>query len=276
MAIVDKIFIEMCKDILENGFSSEGLQVRPKWEDGSPAHTIKKFGVVNTYDLQKEFPILTLRPTNFKAAIDEILWIWQKKSNNINELNSKIWDSWADDNGSIGKAYGYQLARKINFPEGNMDQVDWILNTLKFNSQSRRMITNIFNHDDLIDMGLQPCAWSITLNVTGEYLNMILNQRSQDILVANNWNVVQYAILLYMFSQVSGFKVGKLIHIIADAHIYIRHIPIIEELISRQMYDAPKLEVNEFITNFYNFKVEDFKLLDYKKNKQIKNIPVAV
>ncbi|MCK9329221.1 MAG: thymidylate synthase [Candidatus Cloacimonetes bacterium] len=276
MAIVDKIFIEMCKDILENGFSSEGLQVRPKWEDGSPAHTIKKFGVVNTYDLQKEFPILTLRPTNFKAAIDEILWIWQKKSNNINELNSKIWDSWADDNGSIGKAYGYQLARKINFPEGNMDQVDWILNTLKFNSQSRRMITNIFNHDDLIDMGLQPCAWSITLNVTGEYLNMILNQRSQDILVANNWNVVQYAILLYMFSQVSGFKVGKLIHIIADAHIYIRHIPIVEELISRQMYDAPKLEVNEFITNFYNFKVEDFKLLDYKKNKQIKNIPVAV
>ncbi|NLK63375.1 MAG: thymidylate synthase [Fusobacteria bacterium] len=276
MSLADKIFIDMCNEIINNGYSSENEIVRPKWEDGSPAHTIKKFGVVNRYDLSKEFPILTLRPTNLKAAIDEILWIWQKKSNNVNDLNSKIWDSWADKNGSIGKAYGYQLNRKIDFPEGKMDQVDWILYTLKNSPYSRRMVTNIFNHDDLIDMGLQPCAYSMTFNVTGNKLNGILNQRSQDVLVANNWNVTQYAILIHMFAIVSGLDVGELVHVIADAHIYDRHIPIVKELIKRESYEAPKLIINRKINNFYDFKVEDFILENYKTSEQIKNIPVAV
>lgn len=276
MSIADKIFIDMCDDIINNGYSSEGQIVRPKWEDGAYAHTIKKFGVVNRYNLQEEFPIMTLRPTNLKAAIDEILWIWQKKSNNVKDLNSKIWDSWADENGSIGKAYGYQLGRKIKFPEGEMDQVDWIIETLKKSPYSRRMVTNIFNHDDLKEMGLQPCAYSMTFNVSGNKLNGILNQRSQDVLVANNWNVCQYAILIHMFAQVTGLEAGEFIHVIADAHIYDRHIPIVKELIRRKTFEAPKLIINKNIKDFYAFKVEDFILENYKAGSQIKNIPVAV
>ena len=276
MSKADNTFISMCNDILENGFSSVGERVRPRWEDGLEAHTIKKFGVVNRYDLQEEFPVITLRPTNLQAAIDEILWIWQKKSNNVNDLNSRIWDSWIDENGSIGKAYGYQLGRKIDFPEGKMDQVDWLLNTLQNNKSSRRMIANIFHHDDLKDMGLQPCAWSVTLNVTDNKLNMILNQRSQDILVANNWNVCQYAILLYMFAISSNLEVGELIHVIADAHIYDRHIPLTKDMIKREQFPAPVLEINPDVKNFYDFKVSDFRLLNYKTGKQIKNIPVAI
>lgn len=276
MSIADKIFIDMCDDIINNGYSSEGQIVRPKWEDGAYAHTIKKFGVVNRYNLQEEFPIMTLRPTNLKAAIDEILWIWQKKSNNVKDLNSKIWDSWADENGSIGKAYGYQLGRKIKFPEGEMDQVDWIIETLKKSPYSRRMVTNIFNHDDLKEMGLQPCAYSMTFNVSGNKLNGILNQRSQDVLVANNWNVCQYAILIHMFAQVTGLEAGEFIHVIADAHIYDRHIPIVKELIRRETFESPKLIINKNIKDFYAFKVEDFILENYKAGSQIKNIPVAV
>ncbi|MCL2064026.1 MAG: thymidylate synthase [Candidatus Cloacimonetes bacterium] len=276
MSRADKIFIDMCSDILNNGHSSVGTLVRPRWEDGTEAHTIKKFGAINRYDLQEEFPIITLRPTNLEAAIDEILWIWQKKSNLVKDLNSKIWDSWTDEKGSIGKAYGYQLGRIIDFPEGKMDQVDWLLLTLKNNKSSRRMITNIFNHDDLKDMGLQPCAWSITLNVTGNKLNMILNQRSQDILVANNWNVCQYAILLHILAITSDLEAGELVHIIADAHIYDRHIVLINDLISREQYPAPILEINPEIKYFYDFRVSDFKLINYKAGKQIKKIPVAI
>jgi thymidylate synthase len=276
MSLADKIFVDMCRDIIDNGYSSVGEKVRPKWEDGTPAHTIKRFGVVSRYDLSKEFPIITLRPTALKSAIDEILWIWQKKSNNVNELKSRIWDSWADENGSIGKAYGYQLGRKYDFPEGNMDQVDWILHQLKNSPASRRMVTNIFVHDDLKEMGLQPCAYSMTFNVSGKKLNAILNQRSQDVLVANNWNVAQYAILVHMFAQVSGLEAGELVHIIADAHIYDRHIPLVEELITREQYATPKLWINPEVKDFYKFKVEDFKLIDYKAGEQIKNIPVAV
>ena len=276
MSLADKIFVDMCRDIIDNGYSSVGEKVRPKWEDGTPAHTIKRFGVVSRYDLSKEFPIITLRPTALKSAIDEILWIWQKKSNNVNELKSRIWDSWADENGSIGKAYGYQLGRKYDFPEGNMDQVDWILYQLKNSPASRRMVTNIFVHDDLKEMGLQPCAYSMTFNVSGKKLNAILNQRSQDVLVANNWNVAQYAILVHMFAQVSGLEAGELVHVIADAHIYDRHIPLVEELITREQYAAPKLWINPEVKDFYKFTVEDFKLIDYKAGEQIKNIPVAV
>ena len=276
MSLADKIFVDMCRDIIDNGYSSVGEKVRPKWEDGTPAHTIKRFGVVSRYDLSKEFPIITLRPTALKSAIDEILWIWQKKSNNVNELKSRIWDSWADENGSIGKAYGYQLGRKYDFPEGNMDQVDWILHQLKNSPASRRMVTNIFVHDDLKEMGLQPCAYSMTFNVSGKKLNAILNQRSQDVLVANNWNVAQYAILVHMFAQVSGLEAGELVHVIADAHIYDRHIPLVEELITREQNEAPKLWINPEVKDFYKFTVEDFKLIDYKAGEQIKNIPVAV
>jgi thymidylate synthase len=272
----DIIFIEMCKDILENGFSSEGQSVRPKWQDGTPAHTIKKFCVVNRYDLTKEFPILTLRPTNFKAAIDEILWIWQKKSNNIQDLNSRIWDSWADESGSIGKAYGYQLQIKHKYSEGEFDQVDRVLYDLKNNPYSRRIITNIYNHADLHEMNLYPCAYSVTFNVTGNKLNAILNQRSQDVLVANNWNVVQYSILIHMFAQVSGLVPGEFVHVIADAHIYDRHIPLIDTLINREPYPAPKLVINPEIRDFYDFTTEDFSLVNYIAGEQIKKIPVAV
>ncbi|ABN52459.1 MAG TPA: thymidylate synthase [Hungateiclostridium thermocellum] len=276
MSKADEIFIAMCKDILENGVSSEGEKVRARWADGTPAHTIKKFGVVNRYDLSEEFPILTLRPTNLKAAIDELLWIWQKKSNNIKDLNSHIWDSWADENGSIGKAYGYQLSIKHKYPEGEFDQVDRIIYDLKHNPYSRRIIANMYNHSDLHEMNLYPCAYSITFNVTGRKLNAILNQRSQDVLVANNWNVAQYAILVHMFAQVCDLEVGELVHVIADAHIYDRHIPLVKELIQRTPYPAPKLWINPEKKDFYDFKVEDFVLEDYQAGPQIKNIPVAI
>jgi thymidylate synthase len=266
----------MCRDILDHGTSSESQVVRPKWEDGASAHTIKQFCVVNRYNLEEEFPILTLRPTNLKAAIDEILWIWQKKSNNIKDLNSHIWDSWADETGSIGTAYGYQLGVKHQYSEGLFDQVDRVLYDLAHNPYSRRMITNIYNHQDLHSMNLYPCAYSMTFNVTGNKLNGILNQRSNDILVANNWNVVQYAILLQMFAQVSGFVAGEFVHVIADAHIYDRHVPLVEELISRKTYEAPRLIMNKAITNFYDFTVDDFKLEGYEKGPQIKGIPVAI
>jgi len=276
MSKADIIFINTCQDILKNGTSSVGEVVRPKWEDGTPAHTIKKFGVINRYDLSEEFPISTLRPTNLKGAIDEILWIWQKKSNNVKDLNTHIWDEWADKNGSIGKAYGYQLGIKHKYSEGEFDQVDRVLFDLKHNPYSRRIMTNLYNHQDLNEMNLYPCAYGLTFNVVGNKLNAILNQRSQDTLVANNWNVVQYAILIHMFAQVSRLEVGELIHVIADAHIYDRHIPLVEELISRKMYKAPKLIINPDVVNFYDFIVEDFILEGYKSGEQIKNIPVAV
>ena len=272
----DKIFKEMCLDILINGISSHGQIVRPRWDDGTPAHTIKTFGVINRYDLSEEFPIFTLRPTMFKNAIDEILWIWQKKSNNINELNSHIWDQWADTTGSIGKTYGYQLGIKHKYPEGEMDQVDRVLFDLKNNPYSRRIMTNMYNHADLNEMNLHPCAYSTTFNVTRNKLNMIVNQRSQDILVANNWNVVQYAILLHMFAQVCGLEVGEMVHVIADAHIYDRHIPLISILINREEYPAAKLHINPNVTNFYDFTVDDFTLENYQAGEQFTNIPVAV
>ena len=276
MSKADKIFIDMCKDILENGVSSEGEVVRARWTDGAEAHTIKKFCVVNRYDLSEEFPILTLRPTNLKAAIDEMLWIWQKKSNNVNDLNSKIWDSWADEDGSIGKAYGYQIGRKHKYSEGEFDQIDRVIYDLKHNPYSRRIIVNMYNHDDLHAMNLYPCAYSMTFNVTGNKLNAILNQRSQDILVANNWNIAQYAILVHMLAQVSGLEVGELVHVIADAHIYDRHIPLVKELISRESYPAPKLIINPAVKNFYDFTVDDFQLENYQSGEQIKKIPVAI
>lgn len=276
MSRADKLFKNMCRDILENGYSSEGQKVRAVWPDGTPAHTIKKFGVINRYDLQEEFPALTLRPTAIKSAVDEILWIWQKKSNNIKDLKSSIWDEWADENGSIGKAYGYQLGVKYRFAHGCMDQVDNVLWQLKNTPYSRRIITNIYKFDDLMEMGLEPCAYSMTFNVTGDKLNGILNQRSQDILAANNWNVVQYAVLLHMFAQVSNLKAGELVHVIADAHIYDRHVPVIEELLSRDEYPAPKFTLNPRIKNFYDFTVEDIIIEDYEKNPQIKNIPIAI
>ncbi|MGE4283510.1 MAG: thymidylate synthase [Clostridia bacterium] len=276
MSKADDIFIAMCEDILKDGVSSEGESVRARWEDGTPAHTIKKFCVVNRYNLAQEFPIFTLRPTNLKAAIDEILWIWQKKSNNVKDLSSHIWDSWANEDGSIGKAYGHQLAIKHKYREGEFDQVDRVLYDLKHNPYSRRIIVSMYNHQDLYEMNLYPCAYSMTFNVTGNKLNAILNQRSQDILVANNWNVSQYAILVHMLAQVSQLEVGEFVHVIADAHIYDRHIPLITELIQRNPYPAPKLTINSDKKDFYDFTVEDFILEDYQSGAQIKNIPVAV
>lgn len=276
MSLADKIFVDMCRDILDNGISSEGQEVRPRWADGTPAHTIKKFGVVNRYDLSKEFPIMTLRRTNLEKAVGEILWIWQKKSNNINDLNSKIWDSWADEEGSIGKAYGYQLGVKHKYKEGAFDQVDRVLYDLKNNPYSRRIMTNIYVHQDLHEMNLYPCAYSMTFNVTGKKLNGILNQRSQDVLAANNWNVVQYAILMHMFAISSELEVGEFVHVISDAHIYDRHVKHVEELISREPFAAPKLVINDSVKNFYDFKVEDFELVDYKRGKQIFGIEIAV
>ena len=276
MSRADKLFVNMCREIIDNGFSSEGQIVRARWEDGTPAHTIKTFGVVNRYDLSEEFPALTLRPTAIKSAVDEILWIWQKKSNNIKDLKSHIWDEWADEDGSIGKAYGYQMGIKYKFAQGEMDQVDNVLWQLKNTPYSRRILTNIYKFDDLSEMNLEPCAYSMTFNVTGNRLNSILNQRSQDILAANNWNVVQYSVLVHMFAQVSGLVPGELIHVISDAHIYDRHVPIIRELIERPQYPAPKFRLNPHIKNFYDFTTDDIIVEDYQKNPQILNIPIAI
>ena len=276
MSKADILFVNMCKQILENGYSSEGQQVRARWEDGTPAHTIKTFGVVNRYDLQEEFPALTLRPTAIKTACDELLWIWQRKSNNIKDLKGHIWDEWADEDGSIGKAYGYQMGIKYRFSQGVMDQVDNVLWQLKHTPYSRRILTNIYNFSDLAEMNLEPCAYSMTFNVTGNKLNAILHQRSQDILEANNWNVVQYSILVHMFAQVSGLIPGELVHVIADAHIYDRHVPIIKELIQRPQYPAPKFSLNPEIKDFYDFTVDDIVIEDYQKNPQVLNIPIAI
>jgi len=275
MSQADIIFINMCKDILENGISSQGEIVRPKWPDGTPAHTIKKFSITNRYNLAEEFPILTLRPTNLKGAIDEILWIWQKKSNNIKDLNSHIWDEWADENGSIGEAYGAQLKIKHKYREGEFDQVDRVLFDLKNNPYSRRIMTNIYNHADLHKMNLYPCAYGMTFNVTGKKLNAELHQRSNDLTAAGNWNIVQYAALIHMFAMVSNLEVGELVHHITDAHIYDRHIPLIEELISRTPNFAPNLIINPK-NDFYQFTVNDFKLENYNPGPQIKNIPIAI
>ena len=276
MSKADVLFVNMCQEILDNGFSSEGQKVRPRWEDGTPTHTIKTFGVVNRYNLQEEFPALTLRPTAIKSAVEEMLWIWQKKSNNVNDLKTRIWDSWADETGSIGKAYGYQLGVKYRFAQGEMDQVDNVIWQLKNTPYSRRIMTNIYNFGDLMEMGLEPCAYSMTFNVTGNKLNGILNQRSQDILAANNWNVVQYSVLIYMLAQVCGYEPGELVHVIADAHIYDRHIPVIKEMIQRPQYPAPKFRLNPDVKDFYDFTVDDIIIEDYEKNPQITNIPVAI
>ena len=276
MSLADEIFIKNCRDIIDNGFSDKDLPVRPKWEDGTPAHTVKKFCIVNRYDLTKEFPILTLRRTAFKSAIDEILWIWQKKSNNIHDLNSHIWDSWADETGSIGKAYGYQLRQKHIYKEGEFDQVDRVIYDLKNNPQSRRIMTNIYTFADLHEMNLYPCAYSMTFNVTGKTLTGILNQRSNDVAVANNWNVVQYAVLLHMLAQVSGLKAGELVHVIADAHIYDRHIPVVEKMLKNPTFAAPKFVMNPDIKDFYDFTVDDFKLEGYEFNKLDEKFEVAI
>ena len=282
MSYADQVFIDMCRDIIENGCSTEGEKVRPQWEDGTFAYTVKKFGVVNRYDLTKEFPAITLRRTGIKSAFDEILWIWQKKSNNIRDLNSHIWDEWADGDGSIGKAYGYQLGVKHEYKEGMMDQVDRVLYDLENYPYSRRIMTNIYVHQDLHEMALYPCAYSMTFNVTKKpdsprlTLNAVLNQRSQDVLAANNWNVCQYALLLMMFAQVSGMEAGELLHVIADAHIHDRHIPLVKELISRETHDAPVVRLNPEIRSFYDFTVDDLSVENYVTGPQIKNIPIAV
>ncbi len=276
MSLADKIFIQNCRDIIDNGVWDTDQQVRPKWLDGSPAHTVKKFCIVNRYDLTKEFPILTLRRTAFKSAIDEILWIWQKKSNNVNDLNSHIWDSWADETGSIGKAYGYQLSVKHKYKEGMFDQVDRVLYDLKNNPASRRIMTNIYTFADLNEMHLYPCAYSMTFNVSNGTLNGILNQRSNDVAVANNWNVVQYAVLLHMMAQVSNLKVGELVHVIADAHLYDRHIPVVEKMLTNPQFEAPKFIMNPDVKDFYAFTVDDFKLEGYEFNKIDEKFEVAV
>ena len=282
MSYADKVFIDMCRDIIDNGTSTEGEKVRPVWEDGTSAYTIKRFGVVNRYDLSKEFPALTLRRTAIKSCVDELLWIWPKKSNNVNELKSHIWDSWADETGSIGKAYGYQMGVKHQYKEGRMDQTDRVIFDLKNNPYSRRIMTNIYVHNDLHEMHLYPCAYSMTFNVTKEKdsekltLNAILNQRSQDVLAANNWNVCQYAVLVHMLAQVCGMKAGEFVHVIADAHIYDRHVPMIEELISREPLPAPTFWLNPEITDFYDFTPDDVRLDRYETHPQIKNIPIAV
>ena len=276
MSRADEIFISNCREILDTGYSDEALSVRPHWEDGAPAHTIKKFCIVNRYDLSKEFPIITLRRTAFRSCIDELLWIWQKKSNNVHELGSHIWDSWADENGSIGKAYGYQLGVKHKYKEGMFDQVDRVIFDLKNNPSSRRIMTNLYVHADLSEMGLYPCAYSMTFNVTGDRLNAILNQRSNDFLTANNWNVVQYAVLVHMMAQVSGLRVGELVHVIADAHIYDRHIPIVEKITKNPLYDAPRFIMNPDVKDFYAFTLDDFALEDYRFTKLEEKIPVAI
>ena len=276
MSYADEVFIENCKDILQNGVWDTDREVRPRWSDGASAHTVKKFGVVNRYDLREEFPILTLRRQYFKSAVDELLWIWQKKSNNIRDLGSHVWDEWADEHGSIGKAYGYQLGVKHRYPEGEFDQVDRVLYDLKHNPASRRILTNIYTFADLNEMALYPCAYSMTFNVSGNVLNGILNQRSQDMLTANGWNVMQYAALLWMMAQVSGLVPGELVHVIADCHIYDRHVPLVEKLLEREPYPAPKVTLDPSVTDFYAFTKDSFTVEDYRWHEFNEKIPVAV
>ena len=276
MSYADTLYIRTCEAILNHGFRDDDLPVRPRWEDGTPAHTVKLFGVVNRYDLSKEFPLMTLRRTYWKSAVDELLWIWQKKSNRVAELGSHIWDSWADENGTIGKAYGYQLGIKHRYPEGDFDQVDRVLWDLKHNPQSRRILTSMYNFADLSEMGLYPCAYSMTFNVCGNVLNAILNQRSQDMLTANNWNVVQYAALVYMLAQVSGLVPGELVHVIADCHIYDRHIPMVEKMLKLEPYEAPAFSLDPTVTDFYAFTRDSFTVSDYRYHPFDGKIPVAI
>lgn len=275
MSYADDVFKQNIRQILDQGVWDTDYPVRPKWSDGTPAHTVKCFGIVNRYDLDREFPIITLRKTNLKNAVDELLWIWQKKSNRVADLHSHIWDAWAGPDGTIGKAYGYQLGIKHHYPEGDFDQVDRVLFDLKNNTHSRRIMTNIYNHADLHEMNLYPCAYSMTFNVSGNRLNAILNQRSQDMLTANNWNVAQYAVLVYMFAQVSGLEPGQLVHVIADAHIYDRHVPLVEDLLKQEPYPAPEFHLNPQITNFYDFTVDDVQLDHYQYHELQGRIPVA-
>lgn len=276
MSKADILYRETCKKILSEGVWDTELDVRPRWQDGKPAHTVKCFGIVNRYDLREEFPIMTLRRTYFRSCVDELLWIWQKKSNNVRDLGSHVWDSWADENGSIGKAYGYQLGVKHSYPEGEFDQVDRVLYDLKNNPASRRILTNLYNFEDLHEMALYPCAYSMTFNVSGNTLNAILNQRSQDMLTANNWNVVQYAVLVHMLAQVSGLQAGELVHVIADCHIYDRHVPLVEKLLQNEPLPAPKFYVNQNVKDFYQFTVDDFRLENYQYHEFREKIPVAV
>ena len=276
MSIADELYRKTCLDILENGFSDEGLEVRPKWADGTPAHTIKKFGVVNRYNLKEEFPIMTLRRTYWKSALDELLWIWQKKSNRIEDLGSHVWDEWAGEDGTIGKAYGYQLGIKHQYKEGMFDQVDRVIFDLKNNPASRRIMTNIYTFQDLHEMNLYPCAYSMTFNVSGNTLNGILNQRSQDMLAANNWNVCQYSMLLMMMAQVAGLEAGELVHVIADCHIYDRHIPAVKAMLENEGYAAPKVTLDPSITDFYQFTKDSFKVEDYKFHPFDFEIPMAI
>ena len=276
MSYADEVFLANCKEILAHGTWDTDLPVRPRWADGTPAHTVKRFGIVNRYDLRQEFPIQTLRKMAFRNAVDELLWIWQRKSNNIRDLHSHIWDAWADESGSIGKAYGYQLGVKHKYPEGEFDQVDRVLYDLKHNPASRRILTSLYNHHDLHDMRLYPCAWSVTFNVTGKVLNAVLNQRSQDMLTANGWNVMQYAVLLHMLARVSGLTPGELVHVIADAHIYDRHVSVVEELLTRKPYEAPALWVDPAVEDFYAFTPDSFRLEGYRAHPLAAPIPVAI
>ena len=276
MSRADEIYRATCLDILENGFYDTDLQVRPRWADGTPAHTVKKFGVVNRYNLQEEFPLMTLRRTYWKSALDELLWIWQKKSNRIADLGSHVWDEWAGEDGTIGKAYGYQLGLKHQYKEGAFDQVDRVIYDLKNNPASRRILTNIYNFEDLHEMNLYPCAYSMTFNVTGNTLNAILNQRSQDMLTANNWNVCQYAMLTMMMAQVAGLQAGELVHVIADCHIYDRHIPAVKAMLEKQGYPAPKVTLDPSVTDFYSFTKDSFKVEDYRYHPFDFEIPMAI
>ena len=276
MSYADQRFIAVCRDILANGVWDTDLAVRPRWTGGAPAHTVKTFGVVNRYDLRKEFPIMTLRRTAFKSCVDELLWIWQKKSNDVHQLSTHIWDAWADEDGTIGKAYGYQLGVKHRYRDGWFDQVDRVLKDLREDPANRRMVTSLFNHHDLSEMGLAPCAWSMTFNVSGNTLNAILNQRSQDMLTASNWNVCQYAVLLHMMARASGLEAGELVHVIADCHIYDRHVPVVEELIARTPFDAPKFSLDKSITDFYAFTPASVSLEGYQAHPLDQKIPVAV
>ena len=283
MSKADDIFISMCEDIIANGTTTEGQAVRPHWEDGSAAYTIKRFGVCNRYDLREEFPALTLRRTGLKSAMDEILWIYQRKSNNIADLKPHIWDEWADETGSIGKAYGFQVGVVSHYSDGDYDQMDRVLKDLRETPFSRRIMTNLYNVHDLSEMHLYPCAYNAVYNVTDDRredgrltLNMVLMQRSQDVLAANNWNVCQYALLLMMVAQASGMVAGELVHMIADAHIYDRHVDIVRELITRETHPAPRVTLNPEVTDFYAFTTDDLIIEDYVTGPQVKNIPIAV
>ena len=275
MSYADKLFIDMCSDIIENGYSTEGEKVRPKWPDGTYAYTIKKFGVVNRYDLSKEFPAITLRKTYIRSAIDEILWIWQKKSNNVHDLNSHIWDEWADANGDLGPIYGVQWRHWKTSDGGYIDQISNLIHQIKTNPDSRRLVVSAWNVGEIDKMALPPCHMFFQFYVAQGKLSCQLYQRSCDIFLGVPFNIASYSLLTHMIAQQCDLDVGDFIWTGGDCHIYNNHFEQVKLQLSREPRPYPKLIIKRRPDSIFDYNFEDFEIVDYDPWPAIK-APIAV